>query len=95
MQIRKGYINAIVALFSLVVDCALLIMGILLGVDMIQTLGLNCVFNPVLTIEATIVCLAIGARVIHLPIFLFYLLCCAPCYFCDDSCCIKKWLTGE
>ena len=38
--------------------------------------------------------LTIG-RVSHLITMATFLLCCFPCYFCNDDCCLKKWLVRD
>ena len=35
------------------------------------------------------------ARVSHLIFMAIFFLFCFPCYFCDDDCCLKKWLVSE
>ena len=45
--------------------------------------------------DRTLVSLISGmilARVSHLIGMAFFFLFCLPCYFCNDECCIKKWL---
>ena len=34
-------------------------------------------------------------RVSHLLLIFFFFLCCFPCYFCQDSCCMKRWLVNS
>ena len=46
----------------------------------------------------TLVCLIsamIIARVSHLVTMAIFLLFCFPCYFCNDDCCIKRWLIRD
>ena len=35
------------------------------------------------------------ARVSHLITMGFFFICCFPCYFCNDSCCLKRWLIKD
>lgn len=34
-------------------------------------------------------------RVSHLIGMAFFFICCFPCYFCNDSCCLKRWLVKD
>ena len=40
------------------------------------------------------IAVSIVVRVSHLIFIAAFFLCCFPCYFCNDNCCVKRWLVS-
>lgn len=45
--------------------------------------------------EAVLMTSFIVLRVLHLPIMILAICCCAPCYLCPSTCVVKRWLIGK
>ena len=92
-EFKESVINVQRSLFkiNLVLDAAMLTQASLSVYMMVHAEVPQCQSTKTYTIVSTIaVCIVI--RVSHLVFITLFCLCCFPCYFCRDSCCLKKWL---
>ena len=77
--------------FSVILDLGMLVQA-LIAINMI----VNARVYPCDDIETRLffsgISLVTILRVSHLIFMAFFVLCCLPCYFCPDQCCIKRKL---
>lgn len=90
-QIKQGYINAVVQVCTLLVDCMMATLSVFDCKEVY--FAINTRDDTKLMIEQIVCFFCILARVIHIPVLLFFCLFCVPCMFCDCPvwCCFKKW----
>ena len=90
-QIKKGYVNAIIATLSLLIDIGMEVLAIFLVCMLWKATATECT-RETFRLEVVLMSSLIVLRVIHLPIMILAICCCVPCYFFPRTCCIRRWL---
>ena len=79
---------------SLVIDTGMLIQA-LIGIYMLARAFMPPCDELETRLLVSVICAATVLRVSHVVSMTLFFLCCFPCYFCNDSCFIKKRLINS
>lgn len=100
-MMMRGRINFFMWLASQVIDLVMMVMSFW-NIYLWAFHGVHCKFDetnpnffnstPVIATVGLLLSGLILIRVVHMPVMLFFICCCAPCYMCPDNCCLKRRL---